>query len=133
MKYRIVERKFDNGKSYYVIQYRKFWIWRNYPIDEVWDYSWNCHIVSHCTFQFDSEKSAKSALECTQSQYTHNGVAIYPTIDKDMFYSLLDAKRREGCDGYVELIHGSYDSCCEQIDEHLAAKKNRKYKKIINL
>lgn len=133
MKYRIVERKYDNGKSYYIIQYRRFWIWWNYSIDEVWDNSRDCREIFHYAFQFDSEGRAKSALERTQMQHTHKGVAIYPTIDKDVFYSLLGAKRHEKGDWFVNLICGSYDSCCKQIDEYLEAKKNRKYKKIINL
>lgn len=133
MKFRFVERKYDNGNGYYVIQYRRFWIWWNYRIYEVWDSQRDSRNVYHTVFRFDSEERAKSALERTRMSHSHNGVAIYPTIKKDMFYSLLGAKRHERFDWYVHLICGSYDDCCKQIDEYLTAKKNRKYEKIIEI
>ena len=35
MKFRLIERKRDNGEIYYVIQRRLLWLWRNFRIDEI--------------------------------------------------------------------------------------------------
>lgn len=133
MKFRIIERKNDNGGRYYTIQYRRFGFWWCYMIDEVHDGGRCFRNIFHHKFLFHSEQHAKSTLKRIQISHSHKGVAIYPTIGKGMFYSLLGAKKHEKYDWYVNLICGSYDSCCRQIDEYLAAKKNRKYKRIINL
>ena len=133
MKYRIVERKWRNGDKYYLVQYRVLWLWLSYKIDKVYVHSYDCQNIFRRKIAFGDIEEAKEALERTQRKYEHSGIRIYPTTDKFMFYSLLGAKRHEKYGWYVNLICGSYDSCCKQIDEYLAAKKNRKYKKIIEL
>lgn len=130
---RIVERKRDYGESYYIIQRRLLWTWRNYKVDEICDLGDRNIAIHSFSFAYSSAEQAKATLERTQRAYNYKGIAIYPTIDEKAFYSLCGAKKHEKYNWYVNLINGSYESCCKQIDGDLAAKKNRKYKKVIEL
>lgn len=130
---RIVERKRDNGDIYYIIQRRLFWTWWNYKVDEICDLDGGNIAIHSFSFAYSSAEQAKATLERTQRAYNHKGVAIYPTIKENIFYTLFGAKKHDKYDWYVTLIYGSYENCCKQIDEYLTAKKNRKYKKVVDV
>lgn len=133
MKFRLIERKRDNGEIYYVIQRRLLWKWRNFRIDEIHSLGGVGASIHSFYVSFKNTEQAKATLERIQRKYNYKEIAIYPTIDENIFYTLYRAKRHDRCDWYDTLIYGSYESCCKQIDELLSAKKNRKYKKIINI
>lgn len=133
MKFRLIERKKDNGESYYILQRRLFWTWWDFRIDEICDLGGGDMAIHSFSFSFKSAKQAKATLERIQRAYNYKGITIYPTIDENVFYSLYGAKKHEKYNWYETLIYGSYESCCKQIDELSTAKKNRKYEKIIDI
>lgn len=137
MKFRIIERKKDNGESYYLIQSRFLWIWWSCLIGKILELSDNKVFIRHHIILFKDIEDAKATLERIRPlYYNHRGITIYPTVDANMFYTSYGAEWKD-CHCYINLIHGSYEECCQQIDELLRAKenakKNRKYKKIIDI
>ena len=131
MRYRIVERRKDNGESYYILQHRLFWIWWDFYINQICELDELNTSIHSFPFSFKNAEQAKATLERIQRAYNYKGITIYPTIEENMFYSLYRAKKHEKYNWYKTLICGSYESCCKQIDELLTSEKNRKYEKVI--
>lgn len=133
LNYRIVERKTGSGNFYYTIQ-RRYWLfWRDCLFDEVFDGGIGFKNI-HCTKKaFANISEARDTLERILQKCEYRGIRIYPTVEPHKFYSLYGAERDNLHGFYVNLICGSYDSCCRQIAEHMAELTNRKHKKIIEL
>jgi hypothetical protein len=141
MKFRIVERKRCDGEVYFLIQRRILGFWCHFPITEVSDSPIGGNVVKRI-FAFSNADNAISTLNRVRhTKYTHNGIPIYPTIKQDVFYTPWGAKEHKNkylslqLSGYwyKSLIHGSYESCCKQIDNRIEEMQNLKHKRIIKL
>lgn len=131
MRFRVVERKRDNGEIYYQIQFRFLWFWWHYSIDKVTTLCEGSVCVNQWNFCFNTIDDAQNTLNHVEKEYEYQGVNIFPTIDEHVFYVLKWSIPNDNREWFDYLIHGSYEYCCKQIDRHLESNKNKKYKKII--
>ena len=137
MKYRIVERKHEDGRLYYMIQCGFWNIWWNYSIIHLNSLYSDDMKLERVQYQFSTIEEAEKALKRSKTIRKYKGICLYPTIYNDWYYLkdwVVIKKSYRGRDQY-QYIHGNYKYCCNEIDKHLKdteiKQNNKNYKRII--
>lgn len=73
MKYRIVERKDNDGKPYYKVQQKFLFFWMGFMMDKVIRLSSGESTVNQYFYQFDSKERAEAALKRSMQWREYKG------------------------------------------------------------
>lgn len=130
MKYRIVERKDNDGKPYYKVQQKFLFFWMGFMMDKVIRLSSGESTVNQYFYQFDSKERAEAALKRSMQWGEYKGFSLYPTIEDNVYYSDKLSYRNERMGWREYKIFGTYEECCAKIDRYFEERANNKHRKI---
>lgn len=133
MKYRIVERKDNDGKPYYEVQQKFLFFWMGYQIPKVIHFHDDTAAVNRYFYQFDSKERAEAALKRSMQWREYKGFSLCPTIEDNVYYSDKLSYHNERMGWREYKIFGSYEECCAKIDQYFVERANKKHKKIFSI